>query len=478
VATFALPDGAQLHTAGGARTGLARPSVPLGSMNQGSTDLLGGRVVSYAKLHRTQLWVAVCTNKLTRQVSRLPIKAYKRTDDGRERLRTGRLAEILQNPWPRARGGALKQVMMLPATVHGGGFLYKVRRPKVGGQVQRVVPVPWSSLTAHPGGAAEVEVWETALWQELGVPRYMEAQDVVHIGFRGLEGPLGVSPLEQLGTTVRIEDAAQRHQQALLRNGARPPSAIEASTEFLTAIEPDERQQMMDQLREDVTFIYAGVDQQGKPAVLPPGVTWNAVGHTAVEAELINQRRLAREEVAACYDIPPPLVGILEHATLANVEEYQRMLYTTVLAPWLTLIEDAIGGQLIEAESTIRGDVYVEFDLSEVLKGDLLKRAQALALQIGNGVLTIDEAREFENRPTFGLPETTRPLYPANNLKPVGLPQAGNAPAAVPSDAQVQNAALAVADMNEHELRGLLRVYGPVTDAVLAYATRNGNGHA
>jgi hypothetical protein len=223
---------------------------------------------------------------------------------------------------------------------------------------------------------------------------------------------------------------------------------------------------MMAGVREDVNLLFAGPENSGRPPITPPGMHWKGIAHTAQEAELIDQRKLTREEVAACYDIPPPLIGILEYATLANVAEAHRMLYTTILAPWLCLIEETIDAQLIAAEPAIRGDIYVEFDLSEVLKGDLLQRAQALALQIAHGVLTIDEAREIENRPTFDLPETSRPLYPANNLKPVGLGLDGEPP----SDEQIQQAAGALAAMEPDQLRRWLRDAHSVSDAIVNYA--------
>jgi HK97 family phage portal protein len=462
MATFQTGD--QLLTVGGHPTGLSRPSVPLSAFGNGSygLGLIGGRTVSYAELYRTQIWVAICVHKIARQIGRLPLKAYRRQTKGRERILTGNLAGLLKRPWDRAGPTHLKQAMALPTLVHGGGLLRKVRG-ETAGPVMGVQPLVWQMMTPHRAAGGEVEFWESS---QPGVPRFLDPEEVIHVGFRGLDGPLGVSPLEQLGVTLAIEDAAQRHQQAMLRNGARPPSALELDKEFLTAIDRDQRQTMIAGVREDVSLLFAGPENNGRPPILPPGMHWKGIAHTAVEAELIEQRKLTREEVAACYDIPPPLIGILEYATLANVAEAHRMLYTTILAPWLNLIEETIDAQLIAAEPSIRGDIYVEFDLSEVLKGDLLQRAQALALQIAHGVLTIDEAREIENRPTFDLPETSRPLYPANNLKPAGLGLQGEPS----SEQEIQQAAGAIAAMEPDELRRWLRDAHTVSDAIVNYA--------
>ena len=107
-------------------------------------------------------------------------------------------------------------------------------------------------------------------------------------------------------------------------------------------MERADRTVMMDQLREDVEELYAGPENAGKPALLPPGLDWKPIGHTAVEAELIDQRQVAREEVAAVYQIPPPMMGILDNATYSNIETQREMAYTMALGPPLVLIEQSL----------------------------------------------------------------------------------------------------------------------------------------
>ena len=63
------------------------------------------------------------------------------------------------------------------------------------------------------------------------------------------------------------------------------------------------------------------------------------LSHSAVEAELIDQRKLNREEIAAAYDVPPPLIGILDRATFSNIQVQAKMLYGMVLGPWLALVK-------------------------------------------------------------------------------------------------------------------------------------------
>lgn len=383
-----------------------------------SVQWLGGKTVSFTRIYERQLWVAVMVNKLARQVARLPLKVYERDGDARRRVRTGPLVDLLARPGgPDTPSGPmrLKQWLMTPTLVHGNALLVK-HRPARGAPPDALLPVPWPAVTADLDDSNRPEMWKWA--RRHRKVTLLDPSEVVHVAWEPPDGGLGVSPLVQLGVTLRIEDAAQRHQESSLRNGGRPPSAITIEREFL-GLQPEERQQLLANLREDVEAIYGGPENAGRPAILPPGLDWKGIGHTAKEAELIQQRRLTREEVAAVYDVPPPLVGILDNATYSNVSEMHRMLFTTVLGPWITLIEESIQTQVIDPEPAFAG-LFVEFDLSEVLRGDLLTEIQALQSAVTNGLMTINEARQVRNLPPIDDPLCNIPLIPANNLRPIG----------------------------------------------------------
>lgn len=126
-----------------------------------------------------------------------------------------------------------------------------------------------------------------------------------------------------------------------------------------------------------------------------------------------------------CYDVPPPLLGDLRHATLANLAEFSRQFYTDIIRPWLTLIEETLQAQLIDSEPWGEPGLYVEFDLSEKLKGEPKEQAEVAAIGIRSGQLTPNEARAVQNRPPEGDPadpdNPANKLYlPVNNLQPIG----------------------------------------------------------
>jgi HK97 family phage portal protein len=330
---------------------IARSSTPFAAWMGGAqlVQLIGeGRTISYTRLYETQPWVAIAVNKLSRQISRLPLKVYTVDSQGnRERVREGALVDLLGRPRTRSGPIQLKQSIVFPMLLHGNSLLEKIR-DGVGKPPRALWPLDWRFIQGYLPyqGAVDFEAYGST---QTGQSRYVEADDTLHFRWESPDGLLGSSPLMQLGVTIAAEDAAQRYIQALHKNGARPSFAV--------VIPPDARadKEVRDGIRQEIQDVHGGVDKALQAPIIGGGADVKPLAQTAHEAELIEQRKLNREEVAAVYDIPPPLIGILDHATYSNVAEMHRMLYGTVLGPWLTLIEETLQAQLIDTEPAFEG---------------------------------------------------------------------------------------------------------------------------
>jgi HK97 family phage portal protein len=420
---FSPPDSTPIELAPG-RGDLNFTSVALGGNQPLQSPLalwmLGGRVASFAQLFASQPWVAAAVMRMLTWAVRVPLKVYQRTgDDTRVRLRPEDhpLADAVVRPWQRGTQAGLVMSMLGPLLVHGNSV---VEFNSIADQID-FVPHDWRYTQPIMADRNTIDGYrfdydQPKLSREAGV------ENVIHTAWWSPLGPptggLGLSPLQQLGVTLQIEDAAQRWQTSMMKQGARPPSAVTADEAFL-GIEKTTRDKIMAQLRADLMAIYSGPENAGRPALLPPGLDWKAIGHTAVEAQLIEQRKVTREEVCAVYLIPPPMLGILERATFNNIQTLREMTYTDCLGPPLVLIEQLINATLVYGH-LLQDDVYCEFDFGGVLRGDRLAEIEALREGVASALYTPNEARSYLNMPRSDEPDMDKFFLPFNNLQPVG----------------------------------------------------------
>lgn len=396
------------------RGDLRTSSMPFSAYDRGYASLIGGRTISYADLFASQPLVAMTVMRLLTWSARVPLKAYERTgDDSRERLRAGDpLADALLEPWDRAAPMQLVQALLGPLLVHGNAT---VRLDDGARGRFRFAPADYRFASPIMPWRDTISGWNFDVDDPL-VTQTRAADEVLHVAWWSPQGPLGISPLKQLGTTIAVDDAAVRHQQAMWRNGVRSPTVIEAGVEYAGQSEAFQ-DQMMAQLREDVDTIYAGPDNSGRPLLLPPGLAAKPMGYTAVEAQLMEQRAVAREEAAAVYQLQSPAA----EANDAAVKELRQSNYQDGLAPPLLLIEAAINAQVVR--SLLREpDKYVEFDFGAVLRPDLVALVSAIRDQIKSALLTPNEGRSLMNMPRSDSPGMDSWYLERNNLWPLDQP--------------------------------------------------------
>ena len=169
--------------------------------------------------------------------------------------------------------------------------------------------------------------------------------------------------------------------------------------------------------------------------LLTGGLTWQTFSHTAEEGQTVEQRKLNQIEACAVYDIPPPLVAILDNATFSNITEQAKILYRDTFGPWLGLVEDTLGAQLLWGEPEF-GESFCEFDLGEVLRADIDVRGTAYERM--RSVRTPNEMRDLENLPRIDDPGADTIYVPLNyegvGLEPQPTAPEQPAPARVPAD--------------------------------------------
>lgn len=364
---------------------------------QGRTDQwpanldLGFRWASYGAIYRSHLWVAVLVNKIANATARLPLKVYERNDDDRPEARGHPYSELLRRPSKRLDPFLFWLWTRSTIDVYGEAFWGKVRDR--GGRPVELIPL-------HPTCIHDEERDDKVVWWYDNGKRCIdkiERRDLVHFRtWNPLSDTRGMSPLEPLRSTLENEEGARKANSALWRNGGRPSVFL---THPKTLSGPAQQR-----LAATWSDIHGGVDNWAKAAVLEEGMEAKTIALNAEELQYIEARRLNREEACGVYDIPPPVVHILDRATFSNITEQMRSMYRDSMAPKLGLLESTLefelrDGSFGDGEPDFGDGVYSEFLMDEVLRGDFEVRVASWATAIQTGQATMAEARKAENRP-------------------------------------------------------------------------------
>jgi HK97 family phage portal protein len=344
---------------------------------------------SFDQIYRSQPVVAAVVNKIARRVATLPFGAFRLAGTGaREPVLEGTLRDLIAAPWPRGTSLHLNHHVALSLLVHGNALVGLVRENGPDAPPTGLWPLDWARVSAYGMLGGPVEWWSTSQFGVAG-ERFIRAGDVLHFAWSAPSGqPIGVSPLEQLGVTLRLDDAAQRHQVALFRNGSRPSMAVTVDVEGPTR--PTEEE--LEYARGRVEATHKGPDNSGRWVFMGPNVKVSPLSMTPVEVQLIDQRRRNEQEVGMVYDLAGPLRGDLENGTMANVEEMLKSLYRDVLPPWTELIVQTYQSQLIDPHDEWAGNV-LRFDFTDKLKGEPKELAETLKTEVEAGLRTRNEAR-------------------------------------------------------------------------------------
>lgn len=355
----------------------------------------------YAEIFRTQESVRTVVSFIARNVAQLGLHVFERVDDAdRRRLTDHPLADLIRQPNPFTSRYRLINNLVHDFCIYDNAYWLKTRDNGVLGLLR----IPPKQIS--PDGDDWLTPSHFKVTGTQGTRVYPREQIVYFRGY-GLDADVGISPLESLRRTLREEWSGSEMREQIMRNGARMSGYL---------VRPKDAPEWSDSARErfrkgwQAQYTGAGPGAGGTP-ILEDGMNFVAVSQTARDLQYIEARKLTREEVAAAYFVPPPMVGILENATFSNITEQHKMLYTDTLGPMLSMIQDEIWLQLIPDLEPSPSRFYVEFNLREKLSGSFEERADAIQKAVGGPTMTVNEARALDNRPPVdGGDDLIRPL--------------------------------------------------------------------
>jgi HK97 family phage portal protein len=214
-------------------------------------------------------------------------------------------------------------------------------------------------------------------------------EDVLHVRVASRDGVLGQSPIAIARGALGLALAHQHAAQALSDNALRPAGMMS----FPEQLGKEQR----DYLRTTATQDFAGAINAGKFLIMDGGAKYEKLSFSPDDAQFLENRKLANEDVARVFGMPPTAVGILDRGTYSNVEMEQQSLVQNCIGPLAGRIEAAMHRCLLTDVG--RRTLYVEHELDGLLRGDVKSRFDAYRVAREIGVYSPNDIRRLENAP-------------------------------------------------------------------------------
>ncbi|MBJ3485181.1 phage portal protein, partial [Salmonella enterica subsp. enterica serovar Kentucky] len=212
-----------------------------------------------------------------------------------------------------------------------------------------------------------------------------------HVKVFSLDGYIGSSPIQTNADVLGLNLAVEEHASQVFRRGCTMSGVIERPQEAT----PIKSQEKIDQLLAKWTDRYSGMRNAFSVALLQEGMSYKQLSQDNEKAQLLQSRQWGVEEVCRLYKIPPHMVQMLEKATNNNIEHQGLQFVMYTLLAWLKRHEGALMRDLLLPSE--RGELYIEFNVSGLLRGDQKSRYESYALGRQWGWLSVNDIRRMEN---------------------------------------------------------------------------------
>jgi len=344
--------------------------------------------------------VFVCVRVLAESIGSMPLHIYRRAANGDREQATDHPLHRLFRFSPNSYQTSLEAREFLTACVamRGNAFAFIERH-------DGVVAGVWPLHPARVQVIVDGTVIQYRYSDEKGRTFLYDQEEVLHLKGLSTDGIMGLSPISTLRETIGASQALEQYSNKFFANAARP-SGVLTHPERLT---PDAGQR----LREQWDGLYSGSVNRGKTIVLEEGMTWQAIGLTNEDAQMLESRKFNLEDILRAYRIPPHIAGHLDKMSYNNIAELGSEFLNLTLSPWLKRIEERMNLQLL-TEGERETGYYFEHDASGLLKGGVKERYESYQVGLQAGFLSVDEVRQWENLPAM----------PAGGVSPINTPGA------------------------------------------------------
>lgn len=318
-----------------------------------------------------------CVLLISDTISTLPIDSFIRRDGNRVPYRPRPV--WVQSPDVDMLRSEHYQQVLVSLLLDGNAFI-RIFRDALGDVVNLVCLDPMRVTVRRNPQNREVEYVIDS--DQMSV---VPADQMIHITEIRRPGNLrGMSRVTELKDNLGLASALQSFAARFFGQGATAQGIIE----FPGNLTREQAKELVD----GFDARHKGYSRAHKTGILFGGAKYIKTSANPDEAQMIEARKLAVEEMARIFRVPPHMIGITTPGAMsyASVEQNNINFVVHTLRPYIQKIEDAYS-RLLPASA------FIKFNVDGLLRGDYQTRIQGYSVGLQAGFYSVNDVRRFED---------------------------------------------------------------------------------
>ena len=241
----------------------------------------------------------------------------------------------------------------------------------------------------------------------VGGYRELPPDDVLHLAYFPTDGFMGQSPIDIGLSSFKLTSAAENRSSSFVSNG-RPDG-------FLTTVGT-----MTEQQKVETRAAWRRVHSDNpdkEVGILSGGMDWKQYGFSAEAIQLLQTRKFQIEEICRWFGVPPHMLYQIEKSSYSAASQLMVEFFQSTIMPLLASFKSSLRTTLFTTAERERAYYDLSFDLDQLYMIDSSTYLPRMTQRLQNGVMTINDWRDTENRPR--VPEGDKPLVMASQFAPL-----------------------------------------------------------
>jgi HK97 family phage portal protein len=359
--------------------------------------------------------VQACVSIRAEDVAKLPAHVYRaKPDGGRTIVADHPLERLLQRPNSYQSRFEFMEQMQVSILLRGNAYAVILRDGR--GRPTDLIPINPDRVWIYeaPNGQVFYQVARRGMHETAVLasePLMIPSEDVFHLRWMALDSSLYGASRIMLGREAIGLALSQQELAGRLSANSTNLGGVLTTDQKLTAEAATRLQKSWKERKQ-------GLANAGDTAVLEQGLKWQPLGMSARDAEMIASRNFQVPEIARLYRMPLHKIGAMDQIRGEALDQLDQDYMNSVVSSDLGRWEAKLSQVFDLAEE----GVFVEFDVSGLLRASQSLRFAAYRVAILGMFMTPNQARRAEGWPDIEGGDT---LYQPTNVAPLGFTPAG-----------------------------------------------------